>query len=207
MNEKFNTDKDELAELLADCPDDLPLDEARRRYSDRIARDMAAYEQMWAAADEQPAQNNCYDAFISLAKKAKDCLVRLGEKLDVLLDQTIPSPEPALAFAWRGVEKGEGAGDERRATFEKFGEDCVLKVALVVRSTSVDMSFRLCSVLGEPIQPFVLTVEDLDAGTTLLKDRTFTVGEAVLRGVKTGSYRVKASGGEQVHCDFIFKID
>lgn len=102
-----------------------------------------------------------------------------------------------------GAQTGDAPS---KLSFVKRGEECSLKIELSVLDSGADVSLRLISHEGEPILPFSLSVLDDGSGETLLEEREFRSGAAVLRGVQKGVYLVKAEGRGRI-CRFSFKVD
>lgn len=124
---------------------------------------------------------------------AVDCMVT--NFMDVALPMSSACATRGLSAG--GAQRGVTAGAERIEAV-KAGDGANLKLAMEEVAGKYDVRIRLeDAVTGSRLSPMDLYVEDRQSGETLLEKRTFSSGEALLRGVEPGEYWIEADSGDK----------
>ena len=186
---------------FTNLPASRGADEIRRDYAATLARQMRRYDEaMVERGLARPALQVAVDAVVAVCREAAGAFLRVVERIDEVVARLVPQPD----FAFAGA-RAATSPEARKVVLSKKGEDCSLSATLEVAGASTDVSLALFDAEGRQVLPFTLTVEDADAGATLLDGRTFTAGAAALRDVAAGSYRVLAEAGGR-RCVLTFRV-
>ena len=186
---------------FTNLPASRGADEIRRDYAATLARQMRRYDEaMVERGLARPALLVAVDAVVAVCREAAGAFLRVVERIDEVAARLVPQPD----FAFAGARSATSP-EARKVVRSKKGEDCSLSATLEVAGASTDVSLALFDAEGRQVLPFTLTVEDADAGATLLDGRTFTAGAAALRDVAAGSYRVLAEAGGR-RCVLTFRV-
>lgn len=174
-----------LQRVMSDLPPMRPLPEIRELYRSQIAsacsRYLAEYETRPAVVSETSP-----DLTVSLKQFLRD-----GMDLIRTFAKAVVQPlQPALCGGM--MTRGFGGTADKTQSVQK--QPFSIRVKLAKGENGIDVSISPVAAQSElELFPFLLTVNDLDDGKTLLDKKEFSRGAAILRGVEMGNYRILVS--------------
>lgn len=128
------------------------------------------------------------DLTISLAGEMKEGFRNFATWVKDLVP-TFDLTPASYAYATRALVTESPVSTPTRLSFNKTGENCILKLSLDIKPMGADVEVIQLDKTGVAVYPFSLTVKDSDTGDTLLNGKEFKFGAAVIRGVKKGRYK------------------
>lgn len=175
--------------VFENLPRPLPAETIRKRYG-------AAMEQVRTLVHESFTRPSAVDVAVETIQRAGSSVLRLLEHAAAVAAEAM-QPSPAFAFATRSLSSGSesrsGCSEVKAVKAVNGGR---IVVAMKTAGQKVDMQVRLENENGSQLAPMTLTIGDLDTNQTLLSEKLFASGEAVLKGLEPGFYELVAESGQ-----------
>ncbi|MDZ7317388.1 MAG: hypothetical protein ONB24_14850 [candidate division KSB1 bacterium] len=178
----------------------LSAAELRRRFGPAIESLRDAMTERFA---DRPAPQRA-DIAIWFAESVRQIEAVVAAGVELLAP---PSLAPAMVGmrGLAGARNAETFSQPLSLAFEKAAPDCRLSGTAMQGKDGIDVQLSLKDARGKALRPFLLSVQDEDQGKWYVRAKAFEKGEALLRGMQPGRYRVRAEAGPR-SCEMTLEI-
>lgn len=178
-----------VGQILDNLPPPLSEADLRSCYGDSM-------EYVRTLVHDAISRHSAADVAIASVRRAGTAVLRvLDHAADIVTEALQPLPAPAFASRALGGASSEVSGAAHIRVSRK-SETCRLAVSVETSNGGQNLRVSLQDTAGRSLTPMLLTVGDAESGETLLSEKIFASGEALLRDVEPGEYAILAECGD-----------